>query len=176
MHGRYVGLDVHPPRRWPPSQPDAQPFGCEHRLQDASSTDGPEIPPIDLLISCTALEHIRHDAAAINTQQARLSPAGWQVHFVPAVASLKIYGPHGFRQYAPADLAALFPRGEIYRMGGILGSRVHGVFSSHQADGLSHRRPRTFRACRAAAAIADRVMGNRRPTMLGVVVPPARMP
>lgn len=172
LRGRYLGLDLAQPRRWPPVHAGEH-FACELLRADAAALDAATLPDLDLIVSCTALEHIERDARAVESLSTRLGPRGWQAHFVPACAALELYGPHGYRQYAPRDLAGLFPRGVIYRMGGPAGAGLHRVCIGATRIMEPADAPGLYRAMRWMAHGIDRALGHPRPTMLGVIVPPS---
>jgi hypothetical protein len=120
----------------------------------------------------SALEHIRDDAGAIAALRTRLVPGGCQVHFVPGEAALPLYGPHGYRQYSPACLAALFPSGEIHRYGGAATNALHERWISPATRSGSCPRdasPAEYCLLRTRALDHDQQTGNAPASMYGVV-------
>jgi len=169
--GTYIGLDVARHPRWTDAPTRA--FRKRLILADAAETDARLLPPLDLVISSTALEHIREDALAIARLSARLRPGGAQVHYVPGEGALPLYGPHGWRQYSPRCLRALFPDGVIYRAGGPISAVVHRLAITRPTQQKQPtwmiRYPGRYRLLRDLALSADRVLGNRPATMYGVI-------
>lgn len=168
--GLYVGIDVARHAKWV----DGASGGFERRLvvADVNAIDPAILPPIDLLISATALEHIRDDAGAVSLLTSRMAPGSVQVHFVPGEAALPLYGPHGWRQYSPACLSAMFPGAEIYRFGGVFTNRLHRRWVTPATQGrgtLKERWPRPYGLLRAMASGLDRLAGNRPASMYGVI-------
>jgi SAM-dependent methyltransferase len=133
--GTYIGLDLKRHPRW--SDGPTPVFRKRLILGDCLALDPASLPPLDLIISSTALEHIADDAAAIARLSTRLTPGGAQVHYVPGEAALPLYGPHGWRQYSPRCLRALFPRATIYRAGGPISSALHRLAVTTPPHGWS---------------------------------------
>lgn len=84
----------------------------------------------DLVLSLTALEHVRHDDVALaNCGSLVKRDGGVQVHFIPASPSLFLFLFHGYRQYTPARLEYLTQlmdgRIEMYRLGGLFTFLLH---------------------------------------------------
>lgn len=171
FRGLYIGLDVSRSRKW--RDGDTGAFRRRLIIEDAHEIDVSELPELDLIVSATALEHLRDDAAVIGRLSARLKPGGAQVHFVPGESSLALYGPHGYRQYSPTCLRALFPWGEIFRFGGAATHALH-MFAitrptERQRPVMGERYPRAYAMLRDAASIVDRLLLNRGPSMYGVL-------
>lgn len=77
----------------------------------------------DLVISNTCLEHVEDDTAGVRKA---LTLGDTQIHIVPTFWSLPLYLWHGYRQYTPKSLSALFgEHGEIYRLGGVFSFFLH---------------------------------------------------
>lgn len=173
--GDYIGIDHAAHAKWPA----AAVGGMHPRLiiADLHSFDERALPPIDVLISTTALEHLRDDAGVIERFSRRLAPGGVQTHFVPAEAALALYGKHGWRQYSPICLRRLFPGGTIYRFGGVFSNALHrrAIFepSRRGRPVMGERWPRVYGWLRAATLVLDRCCGCRPPSMYAVVTPPA---
>lgn len=168
--GLYVGIDVARHPKWA----DGAGGAFERRLvvADVNALDPAVLPPIDLLISATALEHIRDDTGAVRRLASRLAPGGVQVHFVPGEAALPLYGPHGWRQYSPACLSAMFPGAEIYRFGGVFTNWLHLRWVTPATEGrgtLKERWTRSYGVLRGLASGLDRLAGNRPASMYGVI-------
>ena len=111
-------------------------------------------------------------AGAIAALRTRLVPGGCQVHFVPGEAALPLYGPHGYRQYSPACLAALFPSGEIHRYGGAATNALHERWISPATRSGSCPRdasPAEYCLLRTRALDHDQQTGNAPASMYGVV-------
>ncbi len=169
--GEFVGIDIVRSLRWP-----VQPVGGLRPslvVGDVHALDVRRLPPIDLLISTTSLEHIRDVPGVIGRLRRRMTPGSVQVHFVPGEAALELYGKHGWRQYSPACLRGLFPRGVIYRFGGPFSSELHlrAIYqpSLRGRPLWCHSMPRMYALLRSAALGADRLLGCPRPSMYAVV-------
>lgn len=169
--GSYIGVDAEPHPRWDEIT-GVGGFGMRFIQADAESLDLAGLPPIDLLVSSTALEHIERDAHVVRRFGELLSPRGVQIHFVPATASLPLYGPHGWRQYSPLCLREMFPGATIYRFGGPLSNLLHRKVITPIAEGSTNDRrrahPRLWRFARATSLRIDRLLGNPSPSMYGV--------
>jgi SAM-dependent methyltransferase len=129
--GRYIGLDLAKHPKWTTNAPSG--FTKELVLADVHEIDVQKLPPIDLLVSATCLEHIREDGVVLSRFAERLSPAAAQAHFVPGEGALPLYTTHGWRQYSPACLRERFPTGEIHRAGGHASSWLHHRSSPRRA-------------------------------------------
>ena len=174
LRGRYIGLDIKGDKRFPTVS--SRSFSRELIIADIHTFDVGTLPPIDLFVSATALEHIRDDADAVARLTTRLAPGGAQVHYIPGEAALKLYGQHGWRQYSPRCLQALFPEGDLYRAGGHCSNALHERAITRGAPDHSWRshHPQLYRHLRNASLVIDRVLGNQPSTMYGVIVPPGR--
>lgn len=172
--GEYIGLDAARSARWS----DARIGGLQPRLMlaDVHEFDERLLPPIDVLISATALEHFRDDAEVIRRFSCRLARGGVQAHFVPGEAALDLYGKHGWRQYSPVCLRRLFPDATIYRFGGVFSNAIHRWAitdpSSRGRPLLGQRHPTAYAWLRAGSLALDRATGCRAPSMYGVVTKP----
>ena len=174
FQGEFIGLDIAASPKWPTRAL----AGLQPRLilGDLHRFDPAELPPIDLLISTTSLEHLRDDAGIVRKFEARLAPGSAQVHFVPAEASLDLYGKHGWRQYSPACVRALFPSAEIHRFGGPFSNELHlqtirGPYLRGEPM-LGQSRPRLYAVARSVALVLDRLLGCPRPSMYAAFVRP----
>lgn len=175
FQGRYIGLDIAAHRHWPRHASNA--FTRELIVDDVHTLDTRRLPRIDLLTSSTALEHIRDDAGCLARLAPSLTPHSAQLHYVPGEGALPLYGPHGWRQYSPVCLRALFPRGELFRAGGACSSWLHAhAIPSNGSPGMRERRPSFYRLLRNGSLLTDRLTGNTPPTMYGVLVLPAVAP
>jgi SAM-dependent methyltransferase len=169
--GTYIGLDIARHPKWK----DGPQGGFTRQLivGDVQAMSLAALPPIDILLSATALEHIRDDAGAVARLSARLAPGAAQAHFVPGEAALPLYGPHGWRQYSPHCLRGLFPAGDIYRFGGRWSNALHARAVTAPTNrgelAMGERRPRLYSLLRSAAMLADRACGNRPAAMYGVL-------
>lgn len=175
FRGDYIGIDIARSPKW-----TADPINGLHPsliVADLHAFDERTLPPIDILISTTALEHVKDDAGIIRRFTSRLAPGGVQAHFVPAEAALDLYGKHGWRQYSPICLRHLFPDATIYRFGGVFSNELHAraIFepSLRGRPFMSARHPRLYAIARAAALMLDRITGCARPSMYAAVTPPA---
>lgn len=170
LQGRYIAIDIARSPRWIDGPRGG--FTRELIVSDINAFDVSQLPPIDLLVSNTALEHIRDDAQAITALQTRLKPDGFQVHFVPGEASLALYGPHGYRQYSPRCLGALFPGARIYRYGGEATNALHKHWITPATrNGTCPRdeNPQEYCRLRTMALAEDQRTGNTPASMYGVV-------
>lgn len=124
--GRYIGLDIKRHPKWIDGyHASSAELRRELIVADIASFDASTLPTLDCILSSTALEHIEDDAGAIAKLSARLAPWGVQAHVVPGELGLRVYGPHGWRQYSPRCLRQLFPTAQIFRYGGPSALRVH---------------------------------------------------
>ena len=171
FRGTYIGIEISRHSAWKDGPTPR--FRRELRVADAHTFNPATLPPFDLLISSTALEHLRDDAHSLGVLRTRLVDGGAEIHVVPGEASLDVYGPHGWRQYSPACLARLFPGSEIFRLDGPLSRLVQRRATSPAWDpsrpSLARRRPSFYRFLRDAAFSLDRTIENPRPTMYGVL-------
>jgi 2-polyprenyl-3-methyl-5-hydroxy-6-metoxy-1,4-benzoquinol methylase len=170
MRGRYVGIDIARHPKWVDS-PFAG-FTRELLVHDIHTMSAEELPCADIVTSCTALEHIRDDAWAVRLLASRTRPGGMHIHAVPAGAALPLYGTHGWRQYAPADLEKLCPGAAIYRYGGPCAHAWHAATVRRGKRGerpLRETRPGLYALVREIAMAADRIMGDSLPTIYGVI-------
>lgn len=157
--GRYVGYDIHD--RFD-RQNDA---GFVSRFHAADAHSIAPDASFDLVISNSALEHIRDDARLIAHLRGCLRSGGIQAHIVPSGAALWAYLWHGYRQYAGGALAARFTpeRTSVHALGGLGSLLVHMVWIT-VPEILLHTSPRTrftgvYAACAAAGRRLDRVAG-----------------
>lgn len=174
LRGDYIGIDIARNPKWPKDAVN----GLRPSLivADLHTFDECSLPPIDLLISTTALEHLRDDEGIIRRFTRRLAPGGVQAHFVPGEAALDLYGKHGWRQYSPGCLRRMFPDGTIYRFGGRFSNELHlrAIFepSCRGRRLMGELHPRLYRLMRSGALVLDRVLGCPSPSMYAVVTPP----
>jgi SAM-dependent methyltransferase len=163
--GRYIGLDIKRHAKWidgvAPGSPELR---RELVVADIGSFDVGVLPMLDVIVSCTALEHIEDDAGALAKLSTRLAPWGVQAHAVPGELSLPLYGPHGWRQYSPACLQALLPGCEMYRYGGPNTLRVHAScitkrLEAGKVDGRKAHPCMYERAVTKARALDARAVG-----------------
>jgi len=171
LSGHCIAVDIARHPRWQDGPRGG--FSRQLVLQDVNTIDAGTFPTIDLILSNTALEHIRDDVGAIAAVSQRLHPEGCQVHFVPGEASLALYGPHGYRQYSPACLSALFPCGEIHRYGGAASNELHAQWISPATmHGVDRRDedPEKYAHLRELAMDEDEIDGHTPAAMYGVLV------
>lgn len=121
--GRYIGLDRQRHQNWTDRRDT--PLTRELVIADVHAFDEGSLPLLDIIISSTALEHILDDLGTLERVRTRLRPGGGEAHFVPAEGALRLYGPHGWRQYSPRCMRRLFPHGNLYRLGGPVSSWLH---------------------------------------------------
>jgi SAM-dependent methyltransferase len=170
LGGRYIAIDISRSPRWIDGPRGS--FTRELIVSDINAFDVSQLPPIDLLVSNTALEHIRDDAQAITALRTRLKPDGYQVHFVPGEASLPLYGPHGYRQYSPRCLDALFPGAKIYRYGGTATNALHKQWitpATRTGNCPLYQNQQEYCRLRTMALAEDQRTGNMPASMYGVV-------
>ncbi|HUT22281.1 MAG TPA: class I SAM-dependent methyltransferase [Candidatus Bipolaricaulota bacterium] len=73
----------------------------------------------DLIISISALEHIKNDSLAVEKSGKALNQGGVQIHIVPSFWVLPLYLWHGYRQYTPIRIKKLFnEKFEVFKFGG----------------------------------------------------------
>jgi SAM-dependent methyltransferase len=176
LAGDYVGIDIAQRKNW--SDQPIGPLRPSLIVGDIATLDLELIPRADLIVSATALEHIEDDRGAIERLRSRLSPRGIHAHFVPGEAALDLYGPHGWRQYSPRCLHAIFPTGDIFRFGGAGTNRLHASLitrptSRGQRDGRSRHPLLYAKALRRARAIDASLEWNPA-SMYAVLVDPER--
>jgi len=82
----------------------------------------------DLIISLSALEHIKDDRGAVTKVRQFLKPNGVQIHGVPATCSRPLYLNHGYRRYSSASLREIFPQAKIEKLGGLFSFLLHFSF------------------------------------------------
>jgi SAM-dependent methyltransferase len=157
--GRYVGYDIHD--RFDRHN-DA---GFDSRFHAADAHAIVPDASFDLVISNSALEHIRDDARLITHLRGCLRPGGIQAHIVPSGAALWAYLWHGYRQYAGGALAARFApeRTSVHALGG-LGSLLVHIMWITIPEILLRAAPRTrltglYATCAAAGRCVDRIAG-----------------
>jgi 2-polyprenyl-3-methyl-5-hydroxy-6-metoxy-1,4-benzoquinol methylase len=178
FHGDYIGIDIAHNPKWPtaPSPGPARALHPRLIVADLHTFNERSLPPIDLLISTTALEHLRDDQGIIQRFASRLAPGGVQAHFVPAEAALDLYGPHGWRQYSPLCLRHMFPDADIFRFGGPFSNELHlhAIYNPSRLGRpfMSAKHPRLYGWLRAGALLLDRALGCPRPSMYAVVTKP----
>jgi SAM-dependent methyltransferase len=97
----------------------------ESKIEEFNSTS-----KFDLVLSMTALEHIKDDYLAINKCTQMCKKNGVQIHIIPSFWSLFLYFCHGYRQYNPRRIAKLFKglNYEVYRAGGLFTFLLHLLF------------------------------------------------
>jgi SAM-dependent methyltransferase len=84
----------------------------------------------DLVVSVSALEHIREDRALVRRLDGFLDPGGLQLHFVPSGWGLFAYLWHGYRQYSLGSLMDRFDptRVRVTALGGLPSLMLHLAF------------------------------------------------
>lgn len=176
LSGHYIGVDITKHGSW--SDRPVGGFTKQLILSDVHRLDLAALPPIDLLVSCTSLEHIRDDHAAIARLTKHLAPGAAQAHFVPAEAALPLYQTHGWRQYSPRCLRDLFPAAELFRSGGPFSSELHlrAFTTSDSAHNWYARKPALYHALREITMRIDSLLGSSEPTMYGALIRPERAP
>jgi SAM-dependent methyltransferase len=124
--GTYTGIDVHKHKHFDRNGTESfQSFFVESKIEDFQTDK-----KFDLVLSVTALEHIENDADAVFRCERLLEPDGRQIHIIPTFWSLFLYLWHGYRQYTPKRIKALFDqeRCEVYKLGGLLSFLLHISF------------------------------------------------
>lgn len=172
LSGHYIGVDIAKHASW--SDRPVRGFTKQLILSDIHRLDLAALPPIDLLVSCTSLEHIRDDRAAIERLSKHLAPGAAQAHFVPGEAALPLYQTHGWRQYSPRCLRDLFPTAELFRSGGPFSSELHyrAFTTSDPAKNWYARKTALYHALREITMRIDSLLGSSEPTMYGVLIRP----
>lgn len=100
--GSYVGLDIYKADSFPPE--------FEHILSDAVYADEHLPKETNIIISQSALEHIKEDELMLEKLTSKLSSRGqkfFQIHVIPAPSSLWLYLWHGWRQYSKKNLSSI---------------------------------------------------------------------
>lgn len=176
LSGHYIGVDIAKHANW--SDRPVGGFTKQLILSDIHRLDLAVLPPIDLLVSCTSLEHIRDDHAAIERLGKHLAPGAAQAHFVPGEAALPLYQTHGWRQYSPRCLRDLFPTAELFRSGGPFSSELHlrAFTTSDPAKNWYARETALYHALREITMRVDSLLGSSEPTMYGALIRPERSP
>ena len=100
--GSYVGLDIYKADSFPPE--------FEHILSDAVYADEHLPKETNIIVSQSALEHIKEDVLMLEKLTSKLSSRGqkfFQIHMIPAPSSLWLYLWHGWRQYSKKNLSSI---------------------------------------------------------------------
>lgn len=80
----------------------------------------------DLIISITALEHIKDDRLTVEKAERLLNLNGIEIHVIPSFWSIFLYLWHGYRQYSPALIKDLFGKEiKVFRLGGFFSFGLH---------------------------------------------------
>jgi SAM-dependent methyltransferase len=124
--GSYIGMDICRHTDFDKSRTDV--FKADY--VQSKIEDFETVGKFDLILSNTALEHIENDALAIAKCNEMLKPGGVQIHIVPTFWSLFLYLVHGFRQYSPKRVKAMFlgTNYKVYRLGGLFSFLLHVSF------------------------------------------------
>jgi SAM-dependent methyltransferase len=134
---RYVGIDLYPHELWNDIAA-ANPFaafrsGSVERLEDVIPAD---MRP-NVIISQSALEHVRDDDACFSflaEYMKRTAGPVLQMHAVPSAECLALYRWHGYRQYTPRTITRLTRAFDVYadrlviRLGGPACNALHRRF------------------------------------------------
>lgn len=172
LSGHYIGVDITKHANW--SDRPVAGFTKQLVLADIHRLDLAALPPIDLLVSCTSLEHVRDDHAAIERLSAHLAPGAAQAHFVPGEAALPLYQTHGWRQYSPRCLRDLFPNAELFRAGGPFSSELHwrAFTTIDPSNNWYANMPALYYSLREITMRIDSLLGSSEPTMYGALIRP----
>ncbi|MBF0143897.1 MAG: hypothetical protein HQL59_10630 [Magnetococcales bacterium] len=137
----YQGFDIAPRPEWPALQAK-HPF-ITFRELDSHAVLADLDPACNLILSETSLEHIPDDLALFDQIAAwmrrRQGPL-LQLHFLPAAASLELYGLHGFRQYSPRRVVRLLERlpencrATLVSLGGNASAELHRLWVGPRHD------------------------------------------
>jgi len=95
-------------------------------IEDYSADD-----KFDIVYSHSFLEHVANDAWAVSKCSSFTKPGtGRQIHIIPSFWALFLYLWHGYRQYTPVRIKALFGNKEykVYRIGGLFSFLLHFFF------------------------------------------------
>lgn len=125
----YVGLDVYQHPSWNSPQEISKRF----QRFDGKSIASFIPDDINFFMSQSAIEHFRHDQKYFQEIQQFIKHHPRpiiQVHLLPSVACMKLYGRHGYRQYTPrtvSNITRLFPDAQclLFGLGGPSCNRVH---------------------------------------------------
>jgi SAM-dependent methyltransferase len=169
----YAGADIKPHALWQTlSQANAS---WKFSVFDGINFSATIPPNANFFYSQSAAEHIAADGDyfAAAAQACAKVPVSLQIHFVPAPASLRLYGLHGFRQYPPdrlAELGALQSsrtRWVAFAIGGPSCTALHVEWIGDCLTGYRADRravdPEGYRSALAAAALADMTSEPSRP-------------
>ena len=139
----YHGVDIAPRADWAAadSRMAFQALDCGRDAREAPGR-------CNLIFSQSALEHIRWDVSLMQDLARHCEVADHpivQIHLLPAPASISLYGAHGWRVYAAAQIARL-----LAPFGGVE-TRAYGL-GSHSTRALHYRRFADNRFFRVIAA------------------------
>lgn len=120
--GRYTGIDITDKF----SVNNIPGFSIEFLLGDAHDCL-PDQARFDLIISVSALEHIKNDLALINRLPLMLEPRGIELHYVPSGWGLLLYVWHGYRQYPLKYIGKIFGANDVKvdALGGGFSAALH---------------------------------------------------
>ena len=179
---RYVGLDLQRHPRWS-ELTRAYPF-MDFRVGDMERLDELIPPDTNVIVSQSALEHVRDDLACVARLHAfasRVRHPLWQLHLVPSQACLPLYLWHGYRQYTPRTLSEATQvfagsRRWVVRLGGAACNRLHWKFVTwplmrRQGD-MRNRSPESYRAALASAIAQDMTSPQASPSFYAIVIAP----
>lgn len=123
--GRYTGIDI-TDKFAVGNMPG---FSIEFLLGDAHDCL-PDQARFDLIISVSALEHIKNDIALIDRLPLMLKPRGVELHYVPSGWGLLLYVWHGYRQYPLKYIGKVFGVTDVKvdALGGGFSAALHFFF------------------------------------------------
>jgi len=131
----YTGIDVLSHDNWT-ALAETHPRFCFRRV-DGSDVSRYIPDEATLIISQSAIEHIRHDLLYFRVLREfarRTSRSIIQIHLFPSSACLRLYSFHGVRQYTPRTVSYItrlfrgFSYCRLYRLGGRECNQLHWEF------------------------------------------------
>ncbi len=123
LRGRYTGVDIDD--RF--NRTSVEGFTKTFIQTSAHNIDA---GTYDLIISVSALEHLRNDRLLMEMMRSRVKHGGIEVHIVPCGTALAAYLWHGYRQYSLARIEHVFGTCDVtvIRLGGLCSLLVHILF------------------------------------------------
>ncbi len=175
----YTGADMVRRSTW-----DGVTAGCARCRFVEADAGMLEIPDgTTVIVSQSAIEHVENDLAyfaRIREYVDRRARSLLQVHLVPSQACLRLYGPHGVRQYTPrtiSKISRLFrpcSYAVLWRLGGRHCNQVHYDFITRpvrQGIGdVRNMRPDEYDATLREAVRLDMAQPQRDPAFYALAI------
>lgn len=175
----YTGIDVVRQANW--DRVTAEYPRCRFVQADAGALQIPD--DTTLVVSQSAIEHVDHDLAYFTRIRRYLDGrqrSFLQVHLVPSQACLRLYGPHGVRQYTPRTLSKItrlfhaFSYSVLWRLGGAACNQLHYEFItkpvSRGIGDVRNMRPERYDEALRQAIRRDMAQPQRDPGFYALVI------